>query len=152
MATTSDSKDSWTVKRVFPPVNWQTVTRHYLPVTGAISHGCFASHVLTPAYLYRLFPYYDMAVGNVILFNAHLGIGFYVYYRAHMLRVAPRTRVMFSVFSSVMFNFGSVLLFATTKAVLPRNGLIKTIFGCLTSLALLSIGREYLTYIDSLIK
>lgn len=89
-------------------------------------------------------------MGNALFFNAHIGAALYVYYRQHMRKVVPKTRVMYSVYSSVLFNFGSVLIWATTKAILPKNPWMRGVFGVLTSICLVAIGRDYLIYIDSL--
>ncbi len=93
---------------------------------------------------------YDLAVGHAVFFNAHIGIGLYVYYRQHMKKVSQRTRVMYSVYTSVLFNFGCTLFWSTTKIILPRNFWIRGLFGILTSVCLLAIGREYLLYVDTL--
>lgn len=55
---------------------------------------------------------------------------------------------MYSAYSAVLFNFGSVLLWSVIKAILPPDTMIKSVFGILTSICLLGIGKEYLSFID----
>jgi hypothetical protein len=69
-----------------------------------------------------------------------------------MQKVTPITRVMYCVYAGGLFNFGSVMFWATAKVVfLPNNGLVRALFASLTSVCFLAIGREYVKYIDSLV-
>lgn len=89
---------------------------------------------------FRVFTVGDLAVSNTILFTANLGLGFYVYYRHHLHRLRPWDRVefrlakhwhlhlsrgaiyfRFSVFSTTIFNFGSLLAAVLIKALLPNR-------------------------------
>jgi hypothetical protein len=36
---------------VFPAMTWHTCMRHYIPMTGAISHSLFALHLMKPSVL-----------------------------------------------------------------------------------------------------
>ncbi len=99
-------------------------------------------------FCFSLFAPSDLIVSNCLWFNAHLGIGLYLYSRQHMKNTSSYRRIMYSVFGAVMFNFGSVLFWATTKALLLKNEMIRSLFGLGSGLALLYIGREYLDFID----
>ena len=72
-------------------------------------------------HLSRLFPVYDLAVSNTVLFNSHVGIGLYVFFRPHLHRLNSWDRVEFSVYASVIFNFGSLLFAVLLKALLPKK-------------------------------
>ena len=87
-------------------------------------------------------------MANSLWFNAHFGVGLYMYPRRHM-KAAPRyQRIIYSVFGAAMFNFGSVLFWATTKTLLPKSNALRIIFGLGTGAALLGIGKHYIDYID----
>uniref|UniRef100_A0A915JVU6 Uncharacterized protein n=1 Tax=Romanomermis culicivorax TaxID=13658 RepID=A0A915JVU6_ROMCU len=110
----------------FPPVTSDSLLRHYLPIA----------------------PSCDLFLSNALLFNAHFGVGVYCYFRRHMKKLSTNCRVMYSVYEAVLFNFGSVLLWAVMKVILPPDTLIRTTFGVLTSVCLLGIGKEYLAFIE----
>lgn len=61
------------------------------------------------------------AVSNTILFNSHLGVALYVFFRPHMHRLNLWDRVQFSVFSSGMFNFGSLVLAVLVNVLVPKR-------------------------------
>ena len=56
---------------------------------------------------------------------------------------------MFSVFGSVMFNFGAVLIWATSKSFLPNVPALRIAFGALSGVCLCAMGKEYLEYVDA---
>jgi hypothetical protein len=58
---------------------------------------------------------------NTILFNSHVGIGYYVFFRKHQIRLKMWDRIEFSVFASVLFNFGSLMFGVLFKALLPKR-------------------------------
>ena len=58
-------------------------------------------------------------------------------------------RIIYSIYGSVLFNFGSILLWATTSSIIPtESALARTFIAISSSVALLLIGHEYMTYID----
>ncbi|KJH45152.1 hypothetical protein DICVIV_08818 [Dictyocaulus viviparus] len=105
----------------FPSLTFRSFLSHYLPASGALSHTLFAVHIFNPSFVSRVFTIRDLAVSNTILFTANLGLGFYVYYRYHLHRLKKWDRVELSVFSTTMFNFGSLLAAVLIKSLLPHN-------------------------------
>ncbi|VDP45260.1 unnamed protein product [Heligmosomoides polygyrus] len=99
---------------------------------------------------FRVFTVGDLAVSNTILFTANLGLGFYVYYRHHLHRLRPWDRVEFSVFSTTIFNFGSLLAAVLIKALLPNRtpSWTRCLLGSVLSVYLLSRAHKYLRYVD----
>ena len=88
-------------------------------------------------------------MANCLWVNSHLGVGLYLFDRPH-IRCAPLySRVMFSVFGSVIFNFGSVLVWATTNNILPKCSHMRFFFGVISGVTLYAIGHEYLRFVDS---
>uniref|UniRef100_A0A1I7Z567 Conserved plasma membrane protein n=1 Tax=Steinernema glaseri TaxID=37863 RepID=A0A1I7Z567_9BILA len=137
-------------KALFPKATSRTLLAHYLPMVGACCHSAFHMHVFNPQTMTRLFPVWDLAVSNAILFTSHLGAGFYVFFRPHLFKVPEWDRVQFSVFSSVMFNFGSLLLAVLVKPLIPTKSVpLKAILGAALSSFLLWTARKYLDHIDS---
>ena len=89
-----------------------------------------------------------MTITNGLWFNAHIGAGLYIYSRRHLKGASESKKVLFSAFGAVMFNFGTVLFWATAKNLLPESDALRTLFGLTSGAALLYIGKEYLQYID----
>lgn len=152
MCSSGTPSTSWshTFKKAFPPLTARSFLSHYLPTSGALSHTLFTVHIFSPSVVSRLFPVGELAVSSTILFNANLGIGFYVFFKDHMHKLNSWDRVEFSVFASTMFNFGSLLAAVLLKALLPAKTSIatKSCFATAISVFLLTRGRKYLTYID----
>uniref|UniRef100_A0AC34QJM8 Uncharacterized protein n=1 Tax=Panagrolaimus sp. JU765 TaxID=591449 RepID=A0AC34QJM8_9BILA len=137
-------------KKNLPPVNTTTIVRHYAPISGAISHTLFSVHIFAPTLVTKVFPVYDLAVSNTVLFNSHVGIGLYVFFRPHLYRLNNWDRVEFSVFASVIFNFGSLLFAVLLKALLPKSvgTTVRALIGASLSAFLLNRGMKYLRHID----
>ncbi|XP_022103546.1 uncharacterized protein LOC110986165 [Acanthaster planci] len=121
----------------------------YLPIVGAASHTLFAMHILDRNLLPGLFPKWHLGVANSLLFNSHLGIGLYVFNRPCLRSASTQQRVLWSVYSSAMFNFGSVLLFATGKQLLTEDKLVGTLYAMSASLCFLVVGKQFFDFLDS---
>lgn len=106
--------------------------------------------LLASVFFFRLFPNYHLGVANAMLLNANLGVGLYLFSRPHMacFTTSMTSRVVYSVFGTVVFNFGSILLWATTKAVLPQCTMVKAIFGLVSGAGMLYIGHSYIKMLD----
>ncbi|CAD6199014.1 unnamed protein product [Caenorhabditis auriculariae] len=134
-----------------PAVTPKTLLSHYLPASGALSHTLYTVHLFSPTIISKMFPTADLAVSNSILFNANVGLGFYVYFRRHLQRVDPWDRVEFSVFSSTVFNFGSLLAAVLVKALIPAKAptWAKSLVAASMSVYLLTRAYKYLHYVDA---
>uniref|UniRef100_A0A023G5Z8 Putative conserved plasma membrane protein n=1 Tax=Amblyomma triste TaxID=251400 RepID=A0A023G5Z8_AMBTT len=132
-----------------PPFTADNIYKVYLPIAGAVSYCTFSVTVFIPELLSRLYPDQSVTVANCLLFNSHLGTGLYVYFRPHMARAPPYHRIMYSAYQAVLFNFGSVLLWAVTKSLLPNSNLVRSLFAASTSACFLAIGMEYLEFLDT---
>ncbi|XP_054774181.2 uncharacterized protein LOC129282278 [Lytechinus pictus] len=119
-----------------------------LPVTGAISHTAFAVHILDRSLLEGCFPKWHLGVANGLLFNAHLGVGLYIYSRPCLRTASVSHRVLFGLYGSAMFNFGSVLLFGTGKQVLVEDRLIGSVYAIFASLCFLCVGKYFFDFMD----
>lgn len=120
-----------------------------LPFVGGVSSLLLSTNLMNPRLFRRFCSPYELIVANCLWFNANIGTGLYIYTRRHMTRTSSPQRIIFSVFGAVIFNFGTVLVWATTKTVLPHHDLLGTAFGVGSGLLLIAIGREYLKFVDN---
>ncbi|CAI5449142.1 unnamed protein product [Caenorhabditis angaria] len=150
-STSSQSRFGIDWAKWFPPLTSRTFLSHYLPASGAVSHTLYTIHLFSPNIISGLFPTGDLAVSNTILFNANVGLGFYVYFRRHLHRVNPWERVEFSVLTSTLFNFGSLLAAVLIKAIFPAKTQtwLKTLFATSLSVYLLSRAYRYIGLLDA---
>ncbi|CAI5449147.1 unnamed protein product [Caenorhabditis angaria] len=134
----------------FPPLTFHTFLSHYLPVSGAVSHTLYTIHLFSPNIISRLFPTRDFSVSNTILFNANVGLGFYVYFRRNLHRDNPWERIEFSVLTSTIFNFISLPAAVLIKAIFPAKSetWLRTLYATSFSVYLLSRAHRYLGLLD----
>lgn len=129
------------------------ILRRWLPMSGAISYSAFAINVYHPQGLSQQLKSFHAPLANCLLFNSHIGVGVYLFFRPHIRSLPSFHRVMFSVYGSVLFNFGSILLWVTTKTVLqnvPSPWWMRSLFALSSAIGLLIIGSEYVKYVDAL--
>lgn len=55
----------------------------------------------------------------------------------------------FSTFGSLMFTFGSVLLWAVLRSILPQNVTLCSLIGLSSGVTLIRVGQNYLDFVDS---
>ncbi|KAK6170732.1 hypothetical protein SNE40_019048 [Patella caerulea] len=152
MASKSEEKSSAdpnsSILERFRSVTSDEVYFKILPTIGGVSYQLFSCNIMHPRSFSSLFNNQDLIVANSLWFNAHVGIGLYLYGSRHLQSATQIQRVQYSVFGSFLFNFGSVLFWATCKSILPRGAALRTLFGLGSGLVLLYIGKEYIDYID----
>ena len=85
---------------------------------------------------------------NCLWFNSHLGVGLYIYGRPHLAKFSTYNRIIFSVYGSVLYNFGMVLLWATIKENNVSNG-FRVFAGLVTGVTGLMIGRKYFNMVEA---
>lgn len=108
---------------------------------------CFKFLYLTYS-SHRFFPVWHFGVANSFLFNSHLGVGLYLYNSRCLSKAPIHNRILWSVYGSVLFNFGSVLLFSTGKLLLVNDRLIGALYAAAASLSFLVIGKQYVEFVD----
>ncbi len=79
-------------------------------------------------------------------------MGLYVYNSGHMSKFPVHRRISYALFSTVVFNFGSALLVATVKNLLPENTTLYVVSGVAIQILLILTGKAYLEHIDSIAK
>ena len=61
-----------------------------------------------------------------------------------------KTIIIFSVYGSAIFNFGTVLIMSIVRSIFPDNPALRLGVGLSSSAAILFVGRRYIQYIDQI--
>ncbi|KAK9507736.1 hypothetical protein O3M35_007524 [Rhynocoris fuscipes] len=148
MTDSVEEKKDCTLCKVIPlkPITPANLAFHYAPMIGMANYATLSVNVMNPGLIMRIFPNRD--VTNVLLAHSVLGSALYIYNRPHLHGATPHMRMMYSGFGAVMFNFGSVLIWAVLRTVTTRSNCITTLVGLLTGCGLLYTGQKCLAYID----
>ncbi|CAB0014712.1 unnamed protein product [Nesidiocoris tenuis] len=125
----------------------KTILFRYLPMAGVAGYGTLSVNVMNPSLMIRMSPARD--VTNVLLGLSVAGSLLYVYDRPHLKSSPPTKKLLYSGFSSVVFNFGSVLLWAVLRSS-TRSNCIATIIGLASGAGLFYAGHNYLQLVDEL--
>nr|BAN20748.1 conserved hypothetical protein [Riptortus pedestris] len=149
MSSKKENESECKMCKVIPglkPLTPANVAFHYLPLFGAANYATLSINVMNPSLISSMIPSRD--VTNILLINSVVGSGLYIYSRRHLQPAPQQIRLMYSGFEAVMFNFGSVLLWAVLRTVSPRSNCISTILGLVTGGGLIYAGHSILKYID----
>lgn len=119
-----------------------------LPTFGCISYGYFSIHIMNASWFRSVFHSHDVVVANSFWFNSHVGLGLYLFGSSHLRDAPINRRILYSVFGSFLFNFGSVLFWATCKSLLSDRPGLRALFGLTSGFILLYVGKEYVDYVD----
>ncbi|XP_065352291.1 uncharacterized protein LOC135947380 [Cloeon dipterum] len=119
----------------------------YAPAQGVVSFVGLAVNSANPRILQKLFPKKDLT--STLLACSTIGTGLYLYNRPHMQSAPTQFRLSYSVYGALLFNFGSLLLFAVAKSYLPENTNLATLVGLASCYSLVKVGTSYLDHIDS---
>ncbi|CAL1534200.1 unnamed protein product [Lymnaea stagnalis] len=118
------------------------------PSVGSVCYGYFSLACMNPFWFNRAFGDVHEVVKNVLWAQAHLGIGLYVYSRRHIRKLPASRAILYSLFGSVLFNFGSCMVWGLGKTLLPHSPAMRVAFSLLSSCLLLYAGQDYLQYVD----
>nr|CAD7405628.1 unnamed protein product [Timema poppensis] len=129
------------------PLTQHNIFYYYLPLNGAINYTALSVNIMNPSLFSRTFPKRD--VTNIFLFNALIGSGLYILNRKHLTNTSTSTRIVYSGVGSILFTFGSVLLWAVVRSWLPKSVPLCATFGLGSGIFLLKVGRDYLDLVDS---
>ncbi|KAL1459422.1 hypothetical protein WDU94_011404 [Cyamophila willieti] len=136
-----------TIKKSIKPFNQQNILYYYAPIYGATNYALLSVNVMHPSLMYRIIPKHDVA--NVFLFTSVVGSGLYIHGRKHLQGAPQQLQIMFSAYGSLLFSFGSVLIWAMMRKFLSHNKFLAIIAGLSSSATFILIGKEYLDYIDA---
>ncbi|RZF44737.1 hypothetical protein LSTR_LSTR000689 [Laodelphax striatellus] len=136
--------------KIFKPVNQSNILYHYTPIVGLTSYTVLSVNVMNPDLIISVFPKRDIT--NILLVNSLVGVGLHVYNRPILTDAAPKSKVMYCAYGSLLFSFGSVLLWAVLRTIVPDNKLLTTVLGLASGFTLTAVGKECLDFVDSKVK
>ncbi|CAF0773796.1 unnamed protein product [Didymodactylos carnosus] len=123
----------------------------YIPLFSTTNLLGFSTHVLAPATFSKIIGKNDVAIANTLWFGSHLGVGLYLFGSKHLATApSPFDRVLYSVFGSVIFNFGSVLLMSIIRSIYPNEEKLRLLVGFSAASTFLIIGYRWINYIDDI--
>lgn len=127
--------------------------KKYLPYCGLAGYSVLTLHSV------KVYPE-ELIIGKgsrALVFHGALvlsaiGMSAYVYTRPVFDIMQPPVckRLLWSVFGSSMFNFGSLLLWAIFKEICPGNKLLRAVLALSSSAGLVYIATDYLWAVDTL--
>uniref|UniRef100_A0A0K0FG08 GtrA domain-containing protein n=1 Tax=Strongyloides venezuelensis TaxID=75913 RepID=A0A0K0FG08_STRVS len=132
------------------PINITNVLSYYIPLTGVAAHGLFTANIFSPGLLRNMCNEWDVFASKSLMATSLIGSGFFVFFRPHLYQTSKWHRVEYSVFSSVIYNFGTILLAIFVKPFIPKklSTSFKTIIAFGISTFLASRTLKYLNHID----
>ncbi|XP_076619178.1 uncharacterized protein LOC143340765 [Colletes latitarsis] len=128
------------------PITKSSIQKFYVPAFGVASYSALSVNVMNPSLVIRVFPKKDIT--NILLSSALIGISTYIYSREHMNKAPTSVRVAYSAAGAVLLSFGSVLVWAVLRSVVPPNPTVCTIAGIGSGLAFIKVGSSYLNFVD----
>lgn len=60
-----------------------------------------------------------------------------------------KSKIYFSVTGGILFSFGSVLMWAFLRNLLPKNNGVATFVGIVTGYGIVKLSTDYLSEVDS---
>ena len=128
------------------PITRCSLAKFYVPAFGVASYTALSVNVMNPSLVIRVFPKKDIT--NFLLGSALLGTGSYIYSREHMKSASTSVRVAYSAAGAVLLSFGSVLVWAVLRSIVPPNPTLCTLAGIGSGLAFIKVGSSYLSFVD----
>ncbi|XP_052860528.1 uncharacterized protein LOC128267679 [Anopheles cruzii] len=129
------------------PLTKENILYYYFPLKGMVSYAALSVNVMNPSIAIRLLPKRD--VTNFLLIHTILGTSLYFYSRPHLKGVSTNKRIAFSLCGSVLFSFGSVLVWAVLRSTVPRNQGVATALGLSSGVLMAKLAYDYLKTNDS---
>ncbi|CAF1608724.1 unnamed protein product [Rotaria magnacalcarata] len=109
----------------------------------------FSAHVLTPKIFPRLLgSQVELPLTNALWCGSHVGITIYLYTSKHLRSIHTFERLLYSIYGSAMFNFGTVLIMTIVRSIFPDKEVLRLGLGLSLSGIILLVGQKYIHYID----
>lgn len=129
------------------PITKSNILHHYVPLYGVANYGLLAANVMNPNWMIKISPKRDIT--NFLLVGSVVGTGLYIS-NTKLVKCAPKQKqIIYSTCGSLLFTFGSVLLWAVIRNILPDNKYLAVAAGLASGVTLTAVGKEYLEFIDS---
>ena len=129
----------------------------YLPYGGAFGFSMLSLHSMNVP-----LPHFLTAgrIGHIVFHGSlclsNIGMVVYVFNRGVFdviqPKPSPQKRLLWSVFGSIMMNLGSLLFWAISKELCPRNSFFRTVVAISSSAGFLVIATDYFNVMDELKK
>ncbi|XP_035794646.1 uncharacterized protein LOC118467847 [Anopheles albimanus] len=129
------------------PLTKENILYYYFPMKGMVSYAALSVNVMNPSIAIRLLPKRD--VTNFLLIHTIFGTTLFLFSRPHLKGVSTNKRLAFSVCGSVLFSFGSVLVWAVLRSAIPRNQGLGTALGLSSGVLMAKLAYDYLETNDS---
>ncbi|XP_062603768.1 uncharacterized protein LOC134265560 [Saccostrea cucullata] len=113
------------------------------------SYIVFSVKILATDQFIRLCGDASVTIGTVLFYNSMLGSGLRLYQSRTLKKASEPKKILYSLYGSMMFNFGSVLFWGCCKRLLPRNVTLRALFGTLSACFLLIVGRDFLLFTEN---
>ncbi|XP_071542013.1 uncharacterized protein [Panulirus ornatus] len=144
--------NSGLVRAGLRPITKENMLFYYMPMKGCASYGILSVQMFNPElfenFKFLMIPQY-ISLTNACLINALSGTGLYLCSRQHLAQATPKEKLLFCTFGTVMFNLGSMLLWALGRTVAPDNSVLRTMMGAAGATGAIYLGRSYVAYLDS---
>ncbi|XP_055597022.1 uncharacterized protein LOC129747034 [Uranotaenia lowii] len=124
------------------PLNKENILYYYIPLQSMVSYAALSVNVMNPSIAIRLLPKRD--VTNFLLIHTVFGTTLYFYSRPHLAAIPSNRRAAYSICGSVLFSFGSVLVWAVLRNAIPRNQGLATALGLSSGLVMAKLTYDYL--------
>jgi len=132
------------------PLTKSNILNHYAPLFGVVNYGVLSINVMNPSWMVKISPKRDIT--NFLLLGSVVGTGLYLS-NTKLVKSAPsQKKIMYSACGSLLFTFGSVLLWAVLRNILPDNKLLAVTAGVASGVTLTVVSKDYLEFIDSKLK
>ncbi|CRL08283.1 CLUMA_CG020860, isoform A [Clunio marinus] len=128
------------------PLNKENILSFYLPANSMISYSALSINIMNPAIRNNFFGSSDLT--NFLLWHTVLGAGSYIYTRKHLKKASQQNKLAYAAVGGVLFSFGSVLMWAFAKNILPKNNGIATFVGLSSGFIIVRITSDYLNHVD----
>ncbi|GFR80670.1 hypothetical protein ElyMa_005904400 [Elysia marginata] len=119
-----------------------------VPTMGGLSYCYFSLSNMDPLWFGKAFGGLQNKVSNLLWMQAHLGAGLYIFSRRHIRSLPANRALLYSVLGSVLFNFGSCMVWGLGRALFQAHPNGCRAFGLVSSCLLLYAAQDYLQYVD----
>lgn len=129
------------------PLNKENILSFYLPVNSLVSYTALSINIMNPALRTQFFGSSDLT--NFLLWHSVIGSGAYIYTRKHLRKVPNQKKLAYAATGGILFSFGSVLMWAFLKNVLPKNCGVATVCGLTSGYIIVKLTSDYLGDVDA---
>nr|XP_053653855.1 uncharacterized protein LOC128703287 [Cherax quadricarinatus] len=135
MATLVDKVNMVLTSSGMRPITRDNLLYYYAPIKGSLSYGVLSVQMFNP----ELFENFKFLVIPQWPLDSP----------SSFTQATPKEKFIYCTFGTVMFNLGSMLLWALGRTVAPENTVVRTMMGAAGAVGALYIGKNYVAYLDA---